>query len=144
MLMSALLHDSAADNLILNLTGPFKNRQHARVSPESLRLELHRISVSAVNLHRLTGDAFGHLGAERFGQTSLVVAAFAGILLRCRVVTKLAPGLNFDRHVCELVANDLEVADRLAKLCALLGVFDRALKSGLRDSHRAGRGLHPR
>src|SRR5215472_7858192 len=141
MLMSALLlHDSAADHLILNLAGAFEYRQHPSISPESLRLELHRISVSAVNLHRLTGDAFGHLGAERFGQASLVVAAFAGILLRCRVVTKLAPRLNFHRHVRELVANHLEVADRLAKLGALLGVFDRALKSRLRDSHRTGCG----
>src|SRR6516225_3328965 len=99
MLMSALLlHDSAADDFILNLAGAFENRQHARVAPESLRLELHRISVAAVNLHRFTRDALGHLGTERLGQASLVVAAFAGIFLRCRVVAELAPRLNFDRH----------------------------------------------
>src|SRR5271167_213993 len=124
---SILLHDTPADDLVLNFAGALEDRQHARVAPEALRLELHRVAVAAMHLHRLARDPLGHLGGERLGEAGLVVAALARVFFGGREVAELARRLDFDRHVRELVPNHLEIADRLAELLAILRVLDRAL-----------------
>src|SRR5271156_3326338 len=89
-----LLHDPAADYFILNLAGALENRQHPRVAPVALRVELHRIARAAMNLHRFTRHALGHFGGKYFRHTRLEIAPLAGILLRGRVIRELARGLE--------------------------------------------------
>src|SRR5271168_1522486 len=122
MLTSVLLHDTAADDLVLNFARALEDRQHARVAPETLRLEFHRVAVAAMHLHRLTRDPLGHLGGKRLRQPGLVVASLAGVFFGCCEIAKLARRLDLDRHVRELVPYPLEVADRLAELLAILRV----------------------
>src|SRR5271170_1432409 len=78
----AVFHDSSADYFELDFAGAFENRQHPRVAPVALHVELHRVAIAAVNLHRLAGDMLGCLGREDLGHTGLVIAALAAILLR--------------------------------------------------------------
>src|SRR5713101_2888700 len=121
-LCSVLLHDSPPDYLVLDFTSALENREHPRVAPEALHVELHRVSVAAMHLHRLARHPLGHLGGECLGESGLVVASLAGVLLGGREIAELARSFDLDRHMRELVANNLEVADRLAELCALPGV----------------------
>ena len=53
-------------------------------------------------------------------------------------VDHLAGGLDLRRHLGELVARDLEVADRAAEGGPLLGVLERAIEHVLRAGDRAG------
>src|SRR5208282_4014754 len=134
---SILLHDTPADDLVLDLAGALEDRQHARVAPEALRLELHRVSVAAMHLHRLARDPLGHLGGERLGQSGLVVASLASVFFGGGEVAKLPRGLDLDGHVRQLVPDHLEVADRLAELLAVLRILDRAFERRLRHADAA-------
>src|SRR6202041_68469 len=135
-----LLHDAPADYLVLNFAGALEDRQNARIAPEALRLELHRVAVAAMHLHRFACDPLSHLGGECFREAGLVVASLARIFFGGGEVAKLARRLDLDRHVRELVPNHLEVADRLSELLAILRVLDRAFERRLRDADAAGRG----
>src|SRR5438045_485872 len=70
-------HYAAADDLELDFAGAFENRQHPRVAPEALHVELHRVTIAAVNLHRLARHPLRHLGREYLGEARLVIASFA-------------------------------------------------------------------
>src|ERR1039458_2468997 len=141
---SLLLQHTPADDLVLDLTGALEDRQYARVAPEALRLELHRVSVTAMHLHRLARDPFGHLGGKRLGQSGFVVASLAGVFFAGGEVAKLARGFDLDGHVRQLVPDHLEVADRLAELLAVLRILDRAFERRLRHADAARRRLDSR
>src|SRR3954467_9278285 len=141
---TSALQEPLRDHLVLDLGGALEDAEDPRVAPEALRGELPRVAVAAEDLHRLAGDVLGHLRAEGLGHPRFQVAALAGVLHPGRVVGELPPGLDLRRHVRELVADYLELADRLAELRPLLRIAQRRFERGLRPAHRARRGLDAR
>src|SRR5260370_42205006 len=109
-LPSILLHDSPADYFVLDFAGAFENREHPRVAPESLRLELHGISVAAMHLHRLARHPLGHLCGKGLGEAGLVIASLAGVFFGGCEIAELPRRFDLDRHVRKIVPDHLEIA----------------------------------
>ena len=109
-----------------------------------MRGVLHRVAVAAEDLQRVAGNFFNHVGCEQLGHASFQIGTLAGIFLLCCEVGELAGGFDVGRHVGQLVLDDLELGDRLAKLFAFLGILQRRVKGSLRHADRARRGLNAR
>ena len=115
----------------------------ALVAVGALDLVLLHVAVAAVDLDALVGDLVADAGREQLRHRDLADGVLAvGEAPRGRV-DHLLRRLDLRRHVGELVADDLEPADRAAERLALLGVRERLLEHPLGGRVAAGRGDQP-
>ena len=131
--------DGLADDQILHLIRAFVGVERFAVRKEARDLVVGDDAVAAQQLAG-PGDGLAALGrAERLGERRMRVRQLAfGVQLRLAHDQALR-GRDVGDHLGEQILHQLERADRLAELQALLRVFER----GLVGAHRAS-GRHPR
>src|SRR5439155_21483327 len=132
----------AADHLEHDLVGTGADPVQARVAPRALDAVLLHVARASVYLQALVGDFAGDARGVQLGHRDLAY----GVLAVCEApsgrVNELARRFDLGGHVGELVADDLEVADRPAERFALFGVGERAVEAALRTGDGAGRADH--
>src|SRR5271170_4160013 len=131
--------DGLAEDQILHLISAFVGVERFAIRKEPRDLVVGDDTVAAEQLAS-PGDGLAALGrAERLGKGRVGVRQFAfGVQLRLAHDQALR-GRYVGNHLSEQVLHQLERADGLAELHALLRVFER----GLISAHRASSG-HPR
>ena len=115
----------------------------AHVAPDALDAVLLHVAGAAVDLDALVGDLDGDARGVQLGHRDLAHGVLAVLEAPGRRVDHLARRLDLRRHLGELVADDLEVADRAAERVALLGVLERLLEAPLGAGDAARRADQP-
>ncbi len=88
-----------------------------------------RDTYTAQHLHGGIDHFKRGVGAEVFAHCRIARSDGAVIRFPCRFKQHVFHGIQFDRHMRELLLNQLEAADRFAKLHALIGVARGVFKS---------------
>src|SRR3954451_23314123 len=127
-----------SDDVEHDLVGARADAVEAHVAPHALDAVLLHVAGAAVDLDALVGDLDGDPRRVQLGHRDLAHRVLAVLEAPRRDVDHLAGGLDLGRHLRELVADDLEVADlaaeRLALQRELQGHLHAAL--GARDAAR--------
>src|SRR5213594_3994333 len=135
--------DAVGDEIAHHLERAAADREHACVAHHALQRQRAAVAGGAVDLQRLAGDLLGRLRRERLGLRRLqrVGEAMAGT--GGRAVDHQARGVDLDRHVGELPADALEVADGPAELVARARVGERLFVGALGQAERHGGRAEP-
>src|SRR5262245_35718814 len=134
---------AAPDDLEHDLVGAGPDPVEADVAVGALDLVLLHVAVAAVDLDALVGDLAGDPRGVELCLRDLTHRVLAVGVAPGGRVGELPGGLDLGRHLGELVADHLEVADRAAEGLALLRVVQGALEHALGARHRAGASDHP-
>src|SRR5215475_395096 len=118
------------DDLLHDLGGAGGDCPQAHVTEEALHRELAHVAVAAMELHRLVGDAVGHLGGEELGHRDLGDAVRPSRIERGRVIQETARGLDLRGHLRHAMAQRLLLAQRPVEGMALAQV-DHGVLEGL-------------
>src|ERR1700733_13585735 len=119
---SVRLKDPGGNYDALDFAGALVDFGDARVAIHALDGILATVTVAAVNLNRLVGDARGHLAGKELGGGSLHREAPAGVLFPRRFAYEKPRRVNFSRHIGEHELNGLKISDRVPEGLALLGI----------------------
>jgi hypothetical protein len=111
----------------------------AHVAPDALDAVLLHVARAAVDLDALVGDLDRDARGVELGHRDLAHGVLAVAEAPGRRVDHLARRLDLRRHLGELVAGDLELADLAAERGALLGVAQRLVEAPLRARDAARR-----
>src|SRR5438105_7676258 len=125
--------DAIGDEVAHHLERAAADGEHARVTHHALERQRAAVAGRAVDLQRLAGDLLRRLRGERLRLRRLQRLGEAMARARGRAVDHQPRGVDLDRHVGELPADALEVADRAAELPARR----RARRSGRRPDRVA-------
>src|SRR2546422_9724485 len=133
--------DAVGDEVAHHLERAAADREHARVAHHPFERQRAAVAGGAVDLQRLARHLLRRLRGERLGLRRLQDVGEAVAGARGRAVDHEARGVDLDRHVRELPADALEVADGPAELLAHRrvgeGLLVRALGEPERDGGRA-------
>src|SRR3989449_1431696 len=133
--------DAVGDEVAHHLERAAADREHARVAHHPFERQRAAVAGGAVDLQRLARHLLRRLRGERLGLRRLQGVGEAVAGARGRAVDHEARGVDLDRHVRELPADALEVADGPAELLAHRrvgeGLLVRALGEPERDGGRA-------
>src|SRR3954447_20938946 len=127
-----------ANDVEHDLVGPRTDAIQAHVTPDALHSVLLHVSGAAVNLDALIGHVDGDPRGVQLRHRDLADGVLAVLEAPGGRVDHLPGRFDLRRHLGELVADDLEVADRAAERVALLGVLHRAVEAALGARHAAG------
>src|SRR3954451_3967137 len=127
-----------SDDVEHDLVGARADAVQAHVAPDALDPVLLHVARAAVDLDALVGDLDGDARGVQLGHRDLADRVLAVLEAPRGDVDHLAGGLGLGRHLGELVADDLEVADLPAERLALEGVLHGHLEAalGARDAPR--------
>src|SRR4051812_43514099 len=103
----------------------------AHVAPHALDAVLLHVARAAVDLDALVGDLDRDARGVELRHRDLADGVLAVLEAPCRHVHELARRLDLRRHLRELVADDLELADLAPERGALLRVPQRLLEAAL-------------
>src|SRR3954454_3172280 len=126
-----------------DLVGPGADPVQAHVAPDALDPVLAHVAGPAVDLDALVGDLDGDARGVQLGHRDLAHRVLAVGEAPGGRVHELAGGLDLRRHLGELVAGDLELADRAPEGGALLRVLQRAVEDVLGGRDGARGADHP-
>src|SRR5437764_8102047 len=135
---SALETVRPADDVEHDLVGPGTDPIQPHVAPDALDSVFLHVAGAAVDLDALVRDLDGDPGRMQLGHRDLAHRVLAGLVQPGGVVDHLAGALDLGRHLGELVADHLELADLATERGALLGVLKRLLEAALRAGDTAG------
>src|SRR5713226_5635225 len=116
------------DDLFHDLRGPRGDGPEPDVAEEALHGELGHVAVASMELHRLVGDAVGHLGAEELGHRDLGDAVLARAVEPGGMVEELTRGFDLGGHVRDPVPQHLLLAEGPIEGAALPDIGDRILE----------------
>src|SRR4051795_13179886 len=119
------------DHVEHDLVGARADAVEAHVAPDALDAVLLHVARAAVDLDALVGDLDRDARGVEFGHRDLADRVLAVLEAPGRDVDHLARALDLGRHLRELVADDLEVADLLAERLALERVLHGHLEAPL-------------
>ena len=130
--------------MALDLAGAFPDALDARVAPDALQRQVVHQPHAAVDLDRLVGDEGQHLGGLQLGHRHVLVGDRALVVFPGGLHDQQVGGLQLGRHVGELERDALELADLLAELLALRGIFDGVAERAFGAAEAGRRDLQPR
>src|SRR3954452_9899443 len=138
MSQSSLEPVRAADDVEHDLVRPRADPIQAHVAPDALDPVLLHVARAAVDLDALVGDLDRDPRGVQLRHRDLAHGVLAVLEAPRGDVDHLAGGLDLGRHLRELVADDLEVADLAAERLALERVPHGHLEAalGARDAAR--------
>src|SRR5262249_36709928 len=137
---SPLSEQLAGDHQALDLRSALVDLNQLRIAHQLLYGELLDVAVTAVDLDRVGGHPHRHVCREALGIAGDQRVALSGVEHPGAVVGEEPSRLNILGHVRYHELDRLELADRLSKLLALVGVVDRVLERRAGDPHREHRG----
>src|SRR3954469_18549758 len=129
---------AAADHVEHDLVGAGPDAVEPHVAPDPLDAVLLHVAGTAVDLDALVGHLDGDARGVELGHRDLADRVLAVLEAPGRRVDHLPRRLDLRRHLGELVADHLELADLAAERLALQGVLDGLLEAalGARDAAR--------
>ena len=127
----------------LNLVRAFADHGERRIAVEALDVVLLRVTVRAVNPHRLDAVLERRLRREVFRHPRFHIAALTTVERRGGVEGKQARGSCTGCHVSQLERDRLVLADRLAERLACLRILRRERERAFRNSNAARGDVDP-
>src|SRR3954452_2287104 len=124
----------APDEIEHDLVRAGPDAVETQVAPDSLDPVLAHVAGAAVDLDALVGDLDGDPRGVELGHRDLAHGVFAVRMTPGGRVDHLARGLDLRRHLRELVADDLEVADLAPEGAPLQRVAQRTVETVLGGS----------
>src|SRR5499427_2847594 len=119
--------DRLADDQVLHLIRAFVGIERLGICEEARNVVIDEDAVAAEQLSR-PGNRLAHLGrGERLGKRRLLVGKLALVRELCCASHHALPRNGVAQHFGKKVLNELERADRLSELQALLCVLERVL-----------------
>src|SRR5215212_1439687 len=123
------------DHVEHDLVGARADAVEAQVAPGALDAVLLHVARAAVDLDALVGDLDGDARGVQLRHRDLAHRILAVREPPGRRVGELPRALDLRRHLGELVADDLELADRAPERLALLRVLERLVEYALGARH---------
>src|SRR5215218_2009794 len=128
----------AADDVQHDLVRAGADAIEPKVAPRPLDAVLLHVAGPAVDLEALVRDLACHARGVELGHRDLPHGVLAVLEAPGRRVDHLPPGLDLRRHVAELVADGLELADRAPEGAALGRVLEGAVEELLGAGDASG------
>src|SRR5438876_3692666 len=113
------------------------------IAPGAAGRILGGVSEASEDLHTVVGHFLAQLGAVQLGHRNLPHAALAAVQKINSAIDQPAPGLYVRQVLCETVAPNLELADRLAERRAFQAILERVLDHTIHSRQRADRSGQP-
>src|SRR5436190_9003631 len=135
---SALQAVRTADDVEHDLVRTGTDPIQAHVAPDPLDSVLLHVAGAAVDLDALVGDLDRDARSVQLGHRDLADGVLAVLVAPGGRVDHLPRALDLRRHLGELVADHLELADLAAERGALLGVLQRTVEARLGAGDAAG------
>ena len=131
---------AVGDEVAHHLHGAAADGEHAGVAHHALERQPAPVAGGAMDLERLVGHLLRHLGREGLGLGRLERIREAGARVDRGAMDEQAGRVELDRHVGQLPADALEVADGPAELPPGARVGQRQLVRALGqpEGHRGG------
>jgi len=137
--MDSSVEQFATDQHATNLTGAGADFVQLGVTQETARREFVDVAVAAENLDRVEGHLCGALGAVEDHPRRILARGFPTFASLGHRVEVSAAGVELGVHVGDFALDQLEFADALAELFAIVDVRHDQVHARLHDPGRAAR-----
>src|SRR5439155_25769348 len=131
-----------ADDALLDLAGALEDGGETGVAPVALDLVFSGVAIAPVHLDAVAGDLDRHLGGQQLHHGRFLLALLPEVDEVRHLAVERTRLLHARRHLGDLEADRLEVADRMLELHSRLRVGDAVLYRATSQAHCARRGVH--